>query len=56
MLGDFSKARANLLKKKNLSEDEKRDFVNSFDWDKITAQDEKIWDNIFEHLDDNFLD
>jgi pimeloyl-ACP methyl ester carboxylesterase len=52
LLGEFSKARAKLLKKKNLSAEEKKRFVESFDWDKMTVQDEEIWNKILEHLDD----
>jgi len=29
----------------------KQDFVNSYDWDAMTMQDDEIWNEIFEHLD-----
>jgi pimeloyl-ACP methyl ester carboxylesterase len=51
LLGDFSKARAKLLRKKNITKEEKEKFVSSFDWDKMTVQDEAVWNKIFEHLD-----
>lgn len=39
-------------KKKTLKTPEhKKEFVNSFDWDRMTAQDEKVWEKIFEHLE-----
>lgn len=50
LLGEFTKARAELSKKKELSEEEKRSFKGSFDWDKMTSQDEDVWEVIFEHL------
>lgn len=50
-LAEFSKARAQLLKKKNPTQAEKASFVASFDWEKMTAQDEAVWDEIFAHLD-----
>ena len=51
LLDEFSKARAKLVKKKGLKKDEKEKFVASFDWDKMTAQDEAVWNEIFAHLD-----
>lgn len=50
LLGQFGKARAKLLKKKDLSDEEKAAFVSSFDWEAITAQDENVWNAILEHL------
>jgi len=50
-LDDFSKARAKLLRKKELTSQEKASFVSSFDWKMMTMQDEKVWAAIFEHLD-----
>lgn len=50
-LGEFGKARSKLLKKKNLTEAEKAFFVASFDWNKMTEQDETVWKKIFECLD-----
>ena len=51
LLGQFSAARAKFLKKKNASADEKKAFVNSFDWNAMTAQDEAVWNEIFKHLE-----
>jgi hypothetical protein len=47
----FTKARGKLLKKKNLTAEEKADFVASFDWNAMTEQDEAVWDTVFKHLD-----
>ena len=51
LLGDFGKARAKLIKKKATKEEKER-FVASFDWNAMTAQDEAVWQKIFEHLDE----
>ena len=51
LLGEFTKSRAKLLKKKDLSKPDKERFVSSFDWNAITEQDAEIWSKIFEHLD-----
>ena len=51
LLGEFGKARTKFLKKKNTTKEQKANFVASFDWEKITAQDEDVWSKIFEHLD-----
>ncbi len=40
----------NKQKKKLKTSDQKKDFVESFDWDRMTAQDEQVWQKIFEHL------
>ena len=51
-LGAFVKARTNLLKQKTpLTDEQKKAFVSSFDWDKMTEQDEAVWNKIFECLD-----
>lgn len=50
-LGQFSKARAKLLRKKNLTKEEKARFVASYDWERMTAQDDAVWQKIFGHLD-----
>lgn len=50
LLNKFSKARAKLLKKKNLTKEEKELFISYFDWNKMTTQDETIWNEIFKHL------
>lgn len=49
-LGEFGKARAKLTRKKNITKEEKEKFVSSYDWDKMTAQDETVWEKIFETL------
>jgi dipeptidyl aminopeptidase/acylaminoacyl peptidase len=51
LLGEFGKARARLTRKNNASKEEKAAFVKSFDWDKMTVQDEAVWKEIFAHLD-----
>ena len=44
---DFFKQLSKKLKKKELSTDEqKKAFVESFDWWKMTAQDEKVWKTV----------
>ena len=49
LLANFSKARTKALKKK-LTKEEKELFVSSFDWNKITEQDDEVWNKIFAHL------
>ena len=51
LLTEFSKARTKFVKKQT-SKEEKERFVSSFDWGAMTAQDENVWQKIFEHLDD----
>ena len=49
---DFFKQLSRKLKKKELSSDEqKKAFVESFDWWKMTAQDEQVWKKIFDFLE-----
>lgn len=50
-LGEYVAAKTALLKKKNATDEEKSAFVASYDWDAMTAQDEKIWAEIFECLE-----
>ena len=50
LLDEFSKARTKLAKKKNATKEEKAKFVASFNWEKMTEQDEAVWNVIFEHL------
>ncbi len=50
-LGEFSEARAKFARKKNVSREEKAQFVASYDWERMTAQDDAVWQKIFEHLD-----
>ncbi len=47
----FAKARAKLCRKKNLTAEEKAAFVASYDFNKMTEQDESLWEKIFEHLE-----
>jgi hypothetical protein len=51
LLGEFGSARAKLAGKKNATKEEKAAFVASYDWNAMTAQDESVWKEIFEHLD-----
>ncbi len=52
LLGEYGKAKGKAIKKKLLNtEEDKKAFVESFDWDKITEQDEKVWKEIFNILD-----
>jgi dipeptidyl aminopeptidase/acylaminoacyl peptidase len=50
-LSQYSAARTKLLKK-SPSEEKKKEFVQSWDWDRMTAQDGKVWEKIFAFLDD----
>ena len=48
----FFKVLSKKLKNKELSTDEnKKAFIESFDWWKMTAQDKNVWDEIFKFLD-----
>ena len=38
--------------KKLVTPDQKAFFLTRFDWNRMTAQDERVWQKIFEHLDD----
>ena len=51
LLEVFKKAREKFAKKKTTKE-QKAAFVASFDWHKMTEQDEAVWKEIFAHLDD----
>lgn len=51
-LGEFLKARMRAEKNKKLTTaEQKKAFINSFDWNKMTQQDETIWAEIFKTLD-----
>jgi hypothetical protein len=50
-LNEFVSARTKLLSKKKLTDKEKSDFVSSFDWNRMTEQDETVWNKIFAHLE-----
>lgn len=50
-LNGFIEAKKHAVKKKSLStEEQKKAFVSSFDWDKMTEQDETVWKEIFDTL------
>lgn len=51
LLGKFTKARAKLARKKNITKEQKAQFVASFDWDSMTEQDEAVWKAILNHLE-----
>ena len=51
LLNEFGKKRAKLARNKKATKEEKERFVASFDWNAMTAQDEAVWQVIFEHLD-----
>ena len=51
-LGEYLSAKNNLTQKKKLdTKEQKSEFVASFDFDRMTKQDERVWNAIFEHLD-----
>lgn len=51
-LGEYISAKEKLTKQKKLETDEqKKAFIASFDWDRMTKQDERVWSEIFAHLD-----
>ena len=50
-VAEFGKARAKLARNKKASAEDKARFVASFDWNRMTEQDEAVWQAIFEHLD-----
>lgn len=52
LLTDFQRKLAKFRKKhKSPTDDEKRNFVDQFDWWAITEQDEELWNKIFEFLE-----
>ena len=51
LLNEYVKEKTMLLKKKKLSTDEeKKAFLEKYDFNKMTEQDEDVWNKIFEHL------
>lgn len=51
-LGEYSAARAKLTRKRMLeTEEQKKAFRESWDWDRMTAQDTAVWDVILRCLD-----
>lgn len=51
-LAEFSAARTKFARNKKASKVEKAEFVASFDWNRMTVQDEAVWEKIFAHLDE----
>lgn len=50
-LNEYTATKTKLLKKKKLKTEKSRlEFVNSFDWNKMTQQDEEVWNQIINHL------
>ncbi len=51
-LGEYINAKNKLTKQKKLTTDEqKKEFLNSFDWDLMTKQDDRVWNEIFDCLE-----
>lgn len=51
LLGEFADAESRAIENDALqTAEQKENFKNSFDWDKITEQDQKVWEKIFETL------
>jgi pimeloyl-ACP methyl ester carboxylesterase len=51
LLGEFADAKRRATENDALqTAEQKENFKNSFDWDKITEQDQKVWEKIFEVL------
>ena len=50
-LAEFTAAQGKATKNKQLeTAEQKKAFVDSFDWDRMTAQDEDVWEKILECL------
>ena len=50
-LNEYVSLKQKLFKKKKLqTNEEKEKFISSFDWNKMTEQDEKVWDEILAFL------
>ena len=50
-LNEFGTARAKLARNKKATAEDKAKFVSSYDWNKMTEQDQTVWKQIFDHLD-----
>lgn len=51
-LGEYVSKRAKMIKKKQLQTDEqKKNFLASWDWNRMTSQDDTVWAEIFNCLD-----
>lgn len=52
-LGEYVSKRAKMIKKKQLQTDEqKKNFLATWDWNRMTAQDDTVWAETFNCLDD----
>ena len=50
-LNEYTVLKNKLLKKNKLNKEQARiDFVNSFDWNRMTEQDEQVWKEIIDHF------
>ena len=51
-LGEYVSKRTKMMRKKQLDTDaQKEKFLASWDWDRMTAQDDAVWNEIFQCLD-----
>ena len=50
-LEKFGSERVKLVRRKNVTAEDKKNFVASYDWKRMTEQDEAVWNTIFNHLD-----
>ncbi len=51
-LNEYINAKNKLAKQKKLVTDkQKKEFISSFDWDRMTQQDKRVWNKIFDCLD-----
>ena len=51
-LGEYVNAKNKLTRQKKLVTDEqKKELLSFFDWDRMTMQDEAVWNAVFEHLE-----
>jgi pimeloyl-ACP methyl ester carboxylesterase len=50
-LEEFGSERVKLVRRKNVTAEDKKNFVASYDWKRMTEQDEAVWNTIFNHLD-----
>ncbi len=50
-LKEFLRKRSKLADSKNLTDEKKQAFVSSFDWHRMTEQDETVWEKILAHLE-----
>lgn len=50
-LGEFGKARAKIARNKKATKEDRERFVASYDWRRMTEQDESVWGAILGHLE-----